>query len=75
MLLPTTSAEGALVLAESLRSLIEHARWERRGVTVSVGIATLHGHVPGGVEKLVDRADEALYAAKKAGRNCVKQAK
>jgi diguanylate cyclase (GGDEF)-like protein/PAS domain S-box-containing protein len=75
MLLPTTSAEGALVLAESLRSLIEHARWERRGVTVSVGIATLHGTVAKGVEKLVDRADGALYAAKKAGRNCVKQAK
>jgi diguanylate cyclase (GGDEF)-like protein/PAS domain S-box-containing protein len=74
MLLPTTSVEGALVLAESLRSLIEHAGWERRAVTVSVGIATLHGLGAEKIEKLVERADRALYAAKKAGRNCVKQA-
>ncbi|MEZ5824993.1 MAG: diguanylate cyclase, partial [Geminicoccaceae bacterium] len=39
-------------------------------LTVSVGLASTQGtHV--GIEELVARADEALYVAKRAGRNQV----
>jgi diguanylate cyclase (GGDEF)-like protein len=40
-------------------------------VTVSLGVASL---VPGTeiAEELVRRADERLYEAKRAGRNCVR---
>jgi PleD family two-component response regulator len=39
-------------------------------VTASLGIAELDGHLP--VEASLDRADQALYAAKAAGRNCAR---
>ena len=39
-------------------------------VTVSIGLAA---HAPGhDLDKLVERADAALYAAKQAGRNLVR---
>ena len=38
-------------------------------VTVSIGLACLSAQ--DGLENLIQRADSALYAAKKAGRNCV----
>ena len=40
-------------------------------VTVSIGIAELTPK-PDGVETLLGRADSALYAAKRAGRDCVR---
>jgi PleD family two-component response regulator len=41
-------------------------------LTVSVGIASLGASDD--AESLLGRADEALYAAKLAGRNCVAEA-
>ena len=38
-------------------------------ITVSIGVAELKPRMAG--EELVRRADEALYAAKRKGRNCV----
>ncbi len=47
---------------------------ERVSVTVSIGVAAFRdsGH---SVHELLDAADAALYAAKHAGRNCVRVAK
>jgi diguanylate cyclase (GGDEF)-like protein len=76
VILPNTTNEGALQLAgficESLRRRhLIHNTNPAGCVTVSVGCATIRpakGQHPGA---LIQRADEALYAAKRAGRNQV----
>ncbi len=62
-LLPDTDAEAAHAAAEKLR-----ASAAETGVTVSIGWAAWEGD---SAEELVRRADDALYAAKAAGRNRV----
>jgi two-component system cell cycle response regulator len=75
-LLPDEDPEGAAVVAEGLRSAIEHIGvregTETLRVTVSVGWATLEEGED--AEGLLRRADEALYAAKAAGRNVTRGA-
>ena len=44
--------------------------WEHEPVTGSVGLAALHESLLNGFQ-LVSMADEALYAAKRAGKNRV----
>jgi diguanylate cyclase (GGDEF)-like protein len=39
------------------------------GVTASIGVASTHA--PSDLEALVNLADQRLYDAKRAGRNCV----
>ncbi len=70
VILPLTDAAGAMVLAERLRAAVERTSWPERSVTVSLGAATLLPTMPGDAA-LVAAADQALYAAKTAGRNCV----
>jgi len=70
VILPNTDLQGALILAERFRSAIENSRWDRRPVTVSVGVAEATESVAGPAD-LVDRADGALYEAKRRGRNRV----
>jgi diguanylate cyclase (GGDEF)-like protein len=69
-----TSTEAALVLAERLRATIEASACEhherRIPVTVSIGVAAWFDQ-PDSASQLVREADEALYEAKKAGRNRV----
>jgi len=65
--------DGALVLGERLRRLVEQATFEHDGtalaVTVSIGVAGLTECGAKGVDDLVRAADQALYAAKRGGRN------
>jgi diguanylate cyclase (GGDEF)-like protein len=65
--------EVAAARAERLRVAIEQAEWPRGiGVTCSFGVAQM---VPGeNLRELLKRADDALYAAKRAGRNAVRVA-
>ena len=67
--LPETDLEGALVVAERIRSFVEHSSSDP-SVTVSVGVATNRG---GGAtaEALVALADRAAYRAKFSGRNSI----
>jgi two-component system cell cycle response regulator len=70
VLLPETDAEGAATLADSIRSEVA-ARPIRTPegpieVTVSIGAASWDGE---SADLLRDRADQALYAAKAAGRD------
>jgi diguanylate cyclase (GGDEF)-like protein/PAS domain S-box-containing protein len=70
VLLPDTAVNGALLSAERFRREIEQASWDLRGITVSVGVATLSTEVAG-PDAFIERADAALYRSKGAGRNCV----
>lgn len=74
LLLPSTTEAGARAVAERVRSGIEalQVAWEGKAIPVraSVGLAALEGD-QGGVDALVARADQALYAAKQTGRNKV----
>ncbi len=77
-LLPGTDREGALVVAEAMRTAVarlnlEHARSPvAPHVTVSIGVASTIPDRDAGVDELVAAADAALYAAKRAGRNRVR---
>ncbi len=75
IILKATDAEGALMLAERLRRLIDESHFEFEGkkihVTISVGLATLTGENLGDWEEMIHRADDLMYTSKKAGRNRV----
>ena len=73
-MLPQTSLEGAVELAERVRAAVESssvrcAQIEVR-VTVSIGVEQWWGGADS-VESLIVRADHAMYAAKHDGRNRV----
>ncbi len=74
ILMPETSADAALAAAEKLRKKIEecgfHFREKKVTITVSCGISEYRqGDTP---ESAFERADQALYEAKRSGRNrCV----
>jgi diguanylate cyclase (GGDEF)-like protein len=71
-LLPDTSREGGVMLAEKLRESLEQIEipdLDRR-ISASFGVAVMPGDAVGG-EQLLRAADRALYAAKNAGRNRV----
>ena len=75
MLLTATADDaGALVAAERVRRGVAQHDWAAvapgLAVTVSVGIGVCRGNES--IEQLLTRADVALYAAKRAGRNCVR---
>lgn len=67
--------KGAYKCAEGIREAIKHLSLHNRGqtlgtITVSAGIATFPTH-SNDSEDLIRAADEALYKAKKAGRDCI----
>lgn len=68
ILLPETGGEQAFGVAEHLRRHIEESDFSPAcRVLISAGVAE---YAPGDtIEKIVQRADEALYAAKEGGRN------
>jgi diguanylate cyclase (GGDEF)-like protein len=75
ILLSQTNLDHAMGVAEKLRRMVE--TWQFPGVpqpvTISAGAATYPDH--GGTrDELVKAADAGLYAAKQAGRNCVRLA-
>jgi two-component system cell cycle response regulator len=73
VILPDTGAEGAATAAEDLRASVAAEPFPvgrfALELTVSVGWATWRGE---SLERLVARADRGLYAAKEAGRDCVR---
>lgn len=70
VLLPQTTIEEGEIIAERIRHRIESTRFPHRQVTVSVGIATLSLEIDS-AEKIIEAADEALFEAKRQGKNVV----
>ncbi|MBN2360717.1 MAG: diguanylate cyclase [Deltaproteobacteria bacterium] len=75
IVLPDTPLERGKILAEKLRSLIESTTFEFEDniipVTISLGLAQmLDKHKE--TTDFIKTADERLYAAKEAGRNCIR---
>lgn len=68
VLLPETSAEAAIRVAERFRKAIERHPWPLRPVTASFGVATVHEHTANTFQ-LIGEADKALYHSKATGRN------
>jgi diguanylate cyclase (GGDEF)-like protein len=75
-MLVESTPEGAQATAERIRKLIESARPEFEGkvipITLSIGVAAAAPIGSLTLEALITRADQALFEAKGAGRNCVK---
>ncbi len=73
--LPHADALGALDAAERIRACVAllTLEWKEQVVrtTVSIGVATLDNSHEA-FAALIQDADQALYAAKDAGRNCVR---
>jgi len=72
--LTVTPLDGAIRFAEQVRALIADTPFEFEGerftVTISAGVATVHGETEIDAEALIKRADDNLYKAKGRGRNC-----
>jgi len=72
VLLVETPKAGAQIYAGRIRHVLEHHIFPHgRRISASFGVATLPEDVGAAAEDLLRAADEALYAAKRAGRNCV----
>jgi diguanylate cyclase (GGDEF)-like protein/PAS domain S-box-containing protein len=77
VLLPQTNHQGALQVAEQLRSVVQALKMGHEQspindyVSASVGVATVFPISEESPDKLVAAADQALYQAKQQGRNRV----
>jgi len=69
LILPDTSLDAAIVVAQRVRKAVEDFKWSHQPLTISVGVATTT--TVQGSMNIVERADRALYQAKRKGRNCV----
>ncbi|MGF1522900.1 MAG: diguanylate cyclase domain-containing protein [Leptolyngbyaceae cyanobacterium] len=75
IVLPKTDVEGAKTVAEKIRLLVREQQipHERSGlnriVTLSLGVAVTLPHPLESPDTLIQKADQALYEAKKAGRD------
>ena len=76
VILPDTDGDAAMIVAERLRSRISDSMFpvpntsDELRVTVSIGVS-VGGQLGDTADTLIKRADEALYQAKRQGRNCV----
>lgn len=76
VILPDTTLDEALMQADHIREAIKDRKLVKRStgeklgnVTISAGVASFEKEDT--ALTLVERADAALYSAKRAGRNCV----
>ena len=69
LILPNTTAEQAFLVAERKRKEIEQFTGQYGSVTLSFGVAEVRSEDT--QRTLYERADQALYKAKKAGKNQV----
>lgn len=74
VILPETDIEEASIYAERVRSLVEtlggrlKGRYPEHSLTISVGLTSFN-HEEDDLDSFVRRVDNAMYSAKKRGRN------
>ncbi len=68
IILPNTGREGAMIAAERIRRAVAEGPWQKKPITVSIGVSTLHPDINNS-ESLLGEADAALYHCKATGRN------
>ncbi len=69
-ILPDTGTDGAHVLAERFRTVVERGDWPRDEITVTVGVATSSG-AEANAMAMFSAADHAIHQAKQEGGNRV----
>jgi diguanylate cyclase (GGDEF)-like protein len=73
LILPQTNTDGATVMGKRICAAVAEAPFPhcRPGdITISVGVASFPQH-GASMETLLAASDEALFTAKRSGRNCV----
>jgi diguanylate cyclase (GGDEF)-like protein len=70
ILLPQTTSAEAAIIAERVRERVDRAAFPNRKVTVSVGVASC-SQIVCTAAKIIAAADNALYKAKRQGKNNV----
>jgi len=77
VVLPSITADGACIIAETMRIAVERLQLISQApngqVTVSIGVGFVQPHAMDDSSTLIAAADAALYEAKHAGRNRVTQ--
>ncbi|MDI6801875.1 MAG: diguanylate cyclase, partial [Thermodesulfovibrionales bacterium] len=77
ILLPNTNIDGTMIVAEKIRHSVQNRVFScnqdniRLPVTISSGVAMYDGFSEPSADRIIGQADNALYAAKEAGRNRV----
>ncbi len=75
IVLPETNLEGAVAIAERVRSIVEKHPFQYDGksyqLTVSIGVAATDGSRSLSPSELIGEADQKLFEAKRQGRNRV----
>ena len=77
IVLPDTTQEGAMFIAEEIRTAVKnleihHEKSSPAGiVSISLGVATADNNLSISYEDLIRQSDKALYLAKEKGRNRV----
>lgn len=75
LLAPNTDTETGLLLAERLRAAVAGGAYEQArhqvNVTVSIGVSSTELQEFSSFQELLEAADQALYSAKRSGKNCV----
>jgi len=79
VILPDTQINGAMIVADMIRKAIASKELKRRDtgenygvITVSIGVGKFRPDSDD-ADKLIERADKALYRSKYSGRNRVTQ--
>ncbi len=77
VVLPQTSLEEAVTLANTMRTSVQEKELYQKSTNETLGHITISGgialYAPGETkETFIERADKALYEAKNAGRNVIK---
>lgn len=74
VILPNTSLSDAVVAAERMVEVVSHSpvMWKREHIVLSISVGLGQYDANTNPEEITSRSDQALYAAKQAGKNTVR---